>query len=127
MENLGNPDFILVFGGTNDMWNDVPMGNYVYSQWTDEELNYFRPALACLFAGLHDRYPDAQLVFMADADLGDEFMASVYQITQHYGVWCVDLLNIEKMWMHPSAEGMTTIARTTAETLLWYLDRDSSI
>jgi len=127
MDDLGDPDYILIFGGTNDMWNDVPMGNYIYSGWTEGDLNTFRPALAKLFHGLQHRYPDAQLVFMADSDLGEEFMESVHKVTDHYGVWCADLVNIDKKWMHPSAEGMSTIASQTAGIIRWYLERNPLI
>jgi lysophospholipase L1-like esterase len=117
MDDLGNPDIILIFGGTNDMWDSAPMGEYVYYGWTEEELCSFRPALACLFDGLHERYPGIELVFMVDTALGEEFVQSVHTIADYYGVRCVDLVGIQKSWQHPSAEGMATIAKQMAEAL----------
>lgn len=117
MDDLGDPDIILVFGGANDMWNQVPMGDYVYWGWTDEELCTFRPALACLFDGLHEHYPGTEIVFMADTDLGEEFMETVHTIADYYGVQCVDLVGVQKTWKHPSVEGMSTIARQMAAAL----------
>lgn len=29
MNNLGNPNVIFILGGTNDVWNDAPFGDYV--------------------------------------------------------------------------------------------------
>lgn len=127
MDDLGDPDYILVFGGTNDMWQEVPMGDYIYSGWTDEDLCSFRPALAYLFVNLRALYPDAVLVFMADAELGDEFLDSVHLIADHYGVWCADLVDIDKMWNHPSAKGMSKIARDTEWAIRWYLERNPLI
>ena len=110
MDDLGNPDVILVFGGTNDMWDNAPMGEFKYSDWTDEELCTFRPALAALFDGLERKYPKAKIYFLADDALGDTFMESVKEIVSHYKVINIPLHNITKDWMHPNAQGMTEIA-----------------
>lgn len=110
MDALGNPDVILVFGGTNDIWDEAPMGEYKYEDWTEEELCTVRPALAALFSGLQRLYPEARIWFMADQALGDEFMESVHTITRHYHVGCIDLHDIHKDWAHPDAQGMTDIA-----------------
>ena len=42
MDDLGNPDIILVFGGTNDSWAGAPLGDFKYSQWTKDDLYDFR-------------------------------------------------------------------------------------
>lgn len=110
MDDLGNPDVILVFGGTNDIWDEAPMGEYKYDSWTEEELCTFRPALAALFSGLQRQYPEAKIWFMADGILGDEFMESVHTVAHHYGINCIDLHNIHKDWQHPDVQGMIDIA-----------------
>ena len=110
MDHLGNPDVILVFGGTNDIWDEAPMGEYKYEDWTEEELCTFRPALAALFSGLQRLYPKATVWFMADGALGNEFMESVHTIASHYHVGCIDLHDIHKDWEHPDVQGMTDIA-----------------
>jgi lysophospholipase L1-like esterase len=117
MDNLGNPDVILVFGGTNDVWDGVSMGEFKYSDWTEEELCTFRPALACLFFRLQRLYPKAKVCFMADSALGDTFLESVHTIADYYGIHCIDLHDIEKDWDHPTAEGMTTIASQVVAAL----------
>ena len=38
MFNLGNPDIILVFGGTNDSWAGSPVGEYRYKDWKKADL-----------------------------------------------------------------------------------------
>ena len=35
---LGNPDIILICGGTNDSWANAPIGNYQYSNWKRADL-----------------------------------------------------------------------------------------
>jgi len=117
MDGLGNPDVIFVFGGTNDMWDEAPMGEYVYENWTEEDSCMFKPALACLFNGLQRLYPKAKVYFMADSALGEEFMESVHAIAEHYGIACIDLSDINKTWGHPNTEGMASIAEQVLAVL----------
>lgn len=117
MDDLGTPDVILVFGGTNDMWDEAPMGEYIYENWTEQDLCTFKPALACLFDGLLRLYPKAKVYFMADSALGEEFMEAVHMIAGHYGIACVDLANINKTWAHPDVKGMASIAQQVLDAL----------
>lgn len=122
MDDLGNPNLILVFGGANDVWRNVPLGGYVYEGWSEEQLCSFRPALSFLFAHLKSMYPQARLFFVLDTRLGLDapveiseelsagFVASIHEVTSHYGVSCIDLYDISKTWGHPNAEGQQSIA-----------------
>ena len=38
MDNLGCPDIILIFGGTNDSWAGAPIGEYQYAAWTKQNV-----------------------------------------------------------------------------------------
>lgn len=118
MDDLGNPDVIFVFGGTNDIWDEAPMSEYVFRDWTENDLCSFRPALACLFDGLQRYYPEAELYYLADDALGEAFMESVHVISSHFGVSCIDLHGVKKDWQHPNVEGMTNIADQVVDALL---------
>lgn len=129
MEGLGNPDVIFVFGGTNDVWQDAPFGDYVYSDWTEEQLCSFRPGLAYLLDNLKRLYPKAKLYFLLETDpcpdgITEEtrlnLIRSAYRITSHYGVDCIDL-NIHKNWWHPDVKGQKNIA----EQVIDYLEAES--
>ena len=132
MNNLGHPDVIFIFGATNDACAHdadgpvVPLGDFVYSDWSEEELNTFRPALAYLFENLKRLYPNAKLYFMLDMNLGsggisaerrDMFIESIHDITSHYGVDCIDLYDIHKTMWHPNAKGQRSIAEQVLEFL----------
>lgn len=119
MNDLGNPDVIFIFGGTNDVWDEAPLGEYVFSDWTEEQLCTFRPALACLFSTLKVCYPKVQLYFMLDLSLDDGFVASVHRIAQVYDVVCIDLYYVEKDWNHPSIAGQTIIAQEVMDALVF--------
>ena len=109
-DDLGNPDVIFVFGGTNDVWQKAPLGDYQYDGWTDEDLCSFRPGLAFLCEKLMNTYPSATIYLMVDPDLGLPFIDSFHTIAGHYNLNCVDLHDIEKNWKHPTALGMKSIS-----------------
>jgi len=130
MNDLGNPDVIFVFGATNDACAHddngpiVPLGDFVYSDWTEGQLCAFRPGLAYLFHNLRATYPHAKLYFLLDMKLGsggisndrkDAFIKSIHQISNHYDVDCIDLQNIHKISWHPDAIGQRNIAEQVLE------------
>lgn len=109
MNNLGCPDIILIFGGTNDSWAGVPLGNYQYQGWTRKDLYQFRPAMAYMLEHIRYRYPNVELYFLLNCDLKAEIDESVKTICQHYGVPCLELKGIDKQEGHPSIRGMEQI------------------
>ena len=116
-DDLGNPDVILVFGGTNDAWQKAPLGDYQYSDWSDEDLCSFRPGLAYLCQKLKQTYPSATIWFMVDKELGQEMAESFHTISEHYNLNCIDLHDIRKDWKHPTAKGMKSIANQTVAAI----------
>ena len=111
IDRLGNPDVILVFGGTNDMWAGSPLGDYQYADWTEDDLRNFRPALCYLFDQLHKHFPNALIYNIENTELRSEFYESCEVICKHYGVTRVRLHHISKQLGHPSIDGMNAIAR----------------
>ena len=111
IDRLGNPDVILVFGGTNDMWAGSPLGDYQYADWTEDDLRNFRPALCYLFDQLHKHYPNALIYNIENTELRSEFNESCEVISKHYGETRVRLHHISKQLGHPSIDGMNAIAR----------------
>lgn len=117
MDNLGNPDIILVCGGTNDSWADSPIGEYKYADWTKEDLYSFRPAMAYMFEGLQCHYPNVEIYFILNSELKEEINASCREICKHYNVPIIELQNIEKQKGHPSVVGMKSFAEQVAKVL----------
>ncbi len=139
MDDLGDPDVIFIFGATNDAYAHsaddlydpvVALGDYIYSDWTEEQLCDFRPALAYIFDHLKTQYPKAKLYFLLDMNLGSggvtekrraEFIASIHRIAHHYDVDCIDLTGIRKEMWHPNVKGQKDIA----EQVLDYLETET--
>lgn len=109
MENLGNPDIILIFGGTNDSWAGVPIGEFQYEGWTKESLYSFRPAFARMLDYMMKRYPRARIFNITNTELSEEITTSMNEICAHYGICNILLHDIDKQWGHPSVQGMKSI------------------
>ena len=117
MTNLGSPDIIFVFAGTNDSWAGAPMGDYQYDDFAHANLFQFRPAMARMLEYMTKRYINTRIYFILNDGLRDEVNSSVLTICQHYGVPCIRLHDIDKMSGHPSVKGMQQIAQQIEEFL----------
>lgn len=110
MNNLGCPDVIFIFGGTNDSWAHAPIGDYKYDGIQPADLWQFRPAMAYLLSWMQDRYLGTDIYFILNDKLSDDVTQSVKTICEHYGVKCIELHDIHKIANHPSVQGMQQIA-----------------
>lgn len=109
MKNLGCPDIIFIFGGTNDAWADSPIGEYKYEGWTKEDLFSFRPAMAKMLSVMVDYYPNVEIYFILNDGLKEEINESVRTVCEYYQVPCIELVDIDKANGHPSIKGMKQI------------------
>lgn len=112
----GNPDIILIFGGTNDCWAGVELGDYVYKNWSEENLKCFRPAFSKLISTLKEFYPNATVYNITNNEsdgtiggLSNSYIKSMKRICKHYGVTNIVLEDIEKVDGHPTYTGMQAI------------------
>lgn len=111
------PNIIFVFGGINDSWANVPQGEYIYSDWSEECLYDFRPALAYVFHHLQCDRPNAAIYFVRNDLITNGFSTSIDEICAHYSVPCIKLHDIEKLSNHPTITGMRQIAYQIKESL----------
>lgn len=116
-DRLGDPDLILLCGGTNDAWAQAPQGEYKYADWTDADLFTYRPALAKTLAELARLYPKAETVFILNSELSRAVQESTAEVCRHYGVKLVRLHHIDKQCGHPSVNGMRQFADQVVEAL----------
>lgn len=117
MDNLGSPDILLIFGATNDSWADSPIGEFVWSNWTQEELKSFRPALTYMLSHIVDRYPNTELLYIINDGLKPEITSSIVEACNHYGVPYIQLKDIDKTAGHPNIHGMKQIAEQVSSAL----------
>lgn len=125
VDRLGDPDLILICGGTNDSWANSPIGEFKYADWTPEDLKTFRPAVAKMFADIARLYPKAKPLFILNDILKPEINSSVYEICAHYGVPCLTLRDIAREAGHPTALGMTAMAAQVSAVAKFVLDPEN--
>ena len=118
MSNLGKPDLILIFGGTNDSWAGAPIGDYKYADWTKEELYSFRPAFSMMLDYVTKHYSEAKVYNITNTELSEEVTTSIDEICRHYGITNIRLHDIDKQWGHPSVQGMKSISDQISEVVL---------
>ncbi len=107
---LGNPDIILIFGGTNDAWAHAPLGEFKYDKINSADKYSFRPALALLLTKMQERYPNVELYYIVNCDLEKDYTESMITICEHYGVSTIVLHDVGKRNGHPTIAGMKAIA-----------------
>lgn len=111
VENLGNPDIILSCCITNDSWTGELVGDYKWANWTENDLWFFRPAMARLCSVIKQNYPLARVYFILNTELKPEHSESMRVICRHYGLPLIELHDIDKQLGHPSQVGMRAIAQ----------------
>lgn len=104
------PDYMIVFGGTNDNWLDREVGQVQYGEWTEADLAQVLPAYCFVLARLSQRYPDSRLVAVINTGLKPEVEEGIVLAGEHYGALVVKLEEIEKQNGHPDKLGMKQIA-----------------
>ena len=85
------------------------MGEYEYDNWTDDNLIYFRPALAKLLHDAKNINIGMKILFVLNYGLSSDINTSVETICEHYNVSLFKLTNIDKQANHPSKAGMISI------------------
>lgn len=110
MSSLGKPDVIFIFGGTNDSWAGVPIGEYKYEGWTKEDLYNFRPAFCQMLDYLIKNYPGAKVYNITNTGFSEKIIISIEEICRHYNVTNINLHDINKQSGHPSIQGMKSIS-----------------
>lgn len=110
LANLGTPDIIFIFGGTNDSWAHSPIGTFKYKDIKRADLYTFRPAMAFLLEGVLNHYPNAEVYVLINNELSEEVTESMKTICDHYSVTYIQLHDIDKKGGHPSIKGMRQIA-----------------
>ncbi|MBP5284773.1 MAG: hypothetical protein ILO34_01530, partial [Kiritimatiellae bacterium] len=130
---LGDPDLFIICGGSNDCWwgkdyglkGDDPLGQFVYSGWTADELMQFRPAFAYLLDYLKTNFPGAGILVVVNSTddaqsayaLTEEYASSMETIAAHYSAMCVRCSGVEKVDYHPTSGGFLTMANQALAVL----------
>ena len=103
------PDYIFLFGCTNDNWLDRTVGEPKFTGRTEEDLFCVLPAYCFCLEYLTKQNPQAEIVAVINSELKPEITAGMIAAAEHYGATVVALENIDKQNGHPTALGMRQI------------------
>lgn len=117
MYNIGSPDILLVFGGTNDNWAGEKIGEYKYADWQWGDFYTFRPAMAYMVNWIKLHHPNVKVYYIINTDLKKEVVESMKTICNHYNVPYIELRNISKRSGHPDKKGMRAIAEQISNVI----------
>ena len=112
------PDYIFLFGCTNDSWLDRTVGEPKFADRTEEDLFCVLPAYSFCLEYLTKHNPQAKVVAVINTDLKPEIAAGMQVAAEHYGATVVALENIDKQHGHPTALGMRQIMEQIEAKLL---------
>ena len=105
-----NPiDTIFVFGGTNDSWANVELGECMLDSWKEEALFYVRPAISYFVSTLKKDMPFANIIVVINTQIKQEIKDWFKQVAKYYGCSFVELKNVDKQDGHPTVKGMQDI------------------
>ena len=102
-------DTLLLFGGTNDSWSDAPLGEVVYSGWTQEDVYSVFPAITYLLHLLKTNLPDTKIYFILNHGVKFEITDFYKQACEKNAIPLIELHDIEKREGHPTIKGMEAI------------------
>ena len=122
--DLGNPDIIILNGGTNDACYTLPLGKLDFTLETDDLDTYqFAQAYDKLIRLLKEKYPKAKVVAIisdrvrkySSADDKSAYEKIMEEVCLHHNIPCakVVLANRSSLtydWTHPNVAGMTEMA-----------------
>lgn len=111
------PDFVFVFGGTNDSWTNKTVGQVQYDHWEETDLKRVLPAFCFVLDHITKKNPNATVVALINTGFKPELHEGMLAAAEHYGVVPICLADIDKQHGHPSALGMTQIAQQIEKAL----------
>ena len=87
------PELIIVFGGTNDFWNQSPTGSLQYSGWTDDTLKAFAPAYCYILSWLLAHFLKCRILSIINDDITSVVRDIEIAASEHFGTEVLELNN----------------------------------
>ena len=108
---LNKIDTVILLGGTNDSWAEIPLGEEKYSDFKEEEFYTVLPAICCLMTELaRDLLPETKVLVVANCGIKDEIINCFKNGGERLGLQVHCLHDIDKSDGHPTPLGMSQIA-----------------
>jgi lysophospholipase L1-like esterase len=100
-------DYVIINGGINDYWNDVPMGTFIESYTDAVDSTTFYGALETLCRNLLSRFPTKKIAFITNHHIKNtyytvrssshlafkDYLDAIYKVMNKYGIKIIDVGN----------------------------------
>ena len=110
-------DTFFIFGGTNDSWLGVPLGEIMYGEKTEQDLYSLFPAFCHLIEKIKENCKNARIITIVNTDLKPEISNMMNEVSNHYNTEVINLSGIAKQSGHPNVKGMNQIYNQIIEKL----------
>lgn len=93
VENLGNPDYIIIHGGTNDICQNVPVGTLHFDLSKDNlNKNEFADSYDLMIRKCRELYHHANIILVIPHSVSVQYTSIIEEISVHYNLFgLVDL------------------------------------
>lgn len=122
---VGNPDFLIIHGGTNDIWQNVPVGSLHFeAENSDLNIEEFADSYDLLVRKAITLYPNANIILIIP-NISEEYASIINAIYKNYQLFaCVDLRNYRFTWSawHYQIEDMTTVKDAISKKIFVHKD-----
>ena len=108
-------DTVFVFGGTNDSWANVELGEPFLDEWKTSDLFRVLPAITYVIYNIRKTLPNVNVVFIINTDIKEQIGCAVKAASEKFDTSYVELKNISKNCGHPTIQGMKEIAEQVLE------------
>ena len=106
---------MLIFGGTNDSWIGAPVGNLIYSDWTDDALKCVLPAFCYLISRAKEVVEE--VIVIINTDLKQAITEGFVEACEKNKIKYLRLKEIDKENGHPTELGMKQISEQVTALL----------
>lgn len=113
------PDYLFVFGGTNDSWLGRKIGVNQYADWDEDCLKEVLPAYCYVLDCLTKNYANTTIVCVVNSQIDPKIAEGILDAATHYGAILVALESVSKQNGHPTHIGMKQISQQIEVCLIY--------
>lgn len=114
---LDKIDTLIIYGGLNDCWAGVPLGEINYDTRTADDLYKLFPAVIELLNNAREIMPNARIIFVIEEYLTEEIKQGFEEICKNMDVETITTHDVDKTQSHPNCKGMRSICNQIIDYL----------
>lgn len=110
-------DSVFIFGGTNDSWANVALGEEFIDSEDEKDFFCVLPAVSHFLKRVKTALPNTNIYCLINTDLKPEIACTMKECCEKYGIFAVAFEQIDKRCGHPTIKGMQDIKNQILEAL----------